>query len=108
PCVKLMHDQGWISETPSFLYETTWLVALLTSILFVYLYRIDNRTLFVQVYLLSMVIKLIAYLGYNVWVMLEDRAGAEANTVFFLVTYGLFTVLEIAFLHRKISPSTRP
>lgn len=108
PLVELAARQAWIYQTPSFLYETTWLVALITSILFVYLYRLEKATYFVQLYLLSMVAKLIAYLVYNTIIVLEEPGNAVANVVYFLIVYLVFTALEIGFLYRKISRPTRP
>jgi len=105
--VNLLYRQGWIPQIPSYLYETTWVVTLFTLILFVYLFRSGHRSYFVQLYLLSMVIKLIAYLGYNLIIILQDRKGAFTNVVYFLVVYVLFTAVEIGFLYRKISPRSR-
>ena len=107
PLVDFIHRQGWIPALPSFLYETTWLVALVTTILFVYLYRSDKTRFFVQFYLLSMVVKLIAYLAYNLIFILQHRSGAFSNVVYFFLVYLIFTGIEIAFLHRKISPHSR-
>ena len=108
PFVSFLHNAGSLSSVPSFLYESTWLVALITTILFVYLVRFSKTGHFVQLYLLSMVAKLIAFLAYILIVVLEDRDGATANAVYFLIVYTVYTVLEIAFLYRKIStPSHR-
>ena len=83
------------------------MVALFTIILFVYLFRSDKGSYFVQLYLLSMVIKLIGYLAYNLVIILEDRKAASGNVVYFLMVYFIFTVVEIGFLYRKISPGSR-
>jgi hypothetical protein len=108
PFVDFIHRQGWLSALPSFLYVTTWLIALTTAILFIYLYRSEKRRFFVQFYLLSMVVKLVAYLAYNLIVILQDRSGAFANVLYFLLVYFMFTAIEIGFLYRKISPRSRP
>ena len=108
PLAEYIYRLGWIQTLPSFLYVTTWLVALTTSVLFVYLYRSDKTRFFVQFYLGSMVIKLVAYLAYNLVVVLEDRAGALANVIYFLLVYFLFTAIETGFLYRKVSPPSRP
>jgi len=102
PLVNFSRAQEWISAVPSFLYETTWLVASTTTILFVYLFR-SGKANFVQLYLLSMVIKLIAYFSYALIIILDDRKSAVANVVYFLLVYAIFTVVEIVFLYRKIS-----
>ena len=108
PLAQSAAAHGWIPEVPTFLYETTWLVAIVTSILFVYLYRSERGTWFVQLYLLTMVAKIVAYLVYNTIIVLEEPTHATANVLYFLVVYLVFTTLEIALLYRKISPSMRP
>ena len=107
PLVSYLFDQGYVSRIPSFLHESTWLVATLTSIIFVYLYRMGKPALFVQFYLLSLVVKLIACLTYTLVIILKSRSGAVANVVYLLAVYFLYTALEIAFLYRKISRSPR-
>ena len=93
---------------PSFLYETTWLVAFITSVIFVYLYRMARPSLFVQFYLLSLVVKLVACLSYALFVVLENRDDALANVLYLLAVYLLYTALEITFLYRRISGTSRP
>lgn len=58
---------------------------------------------FIQLYLLTMVVKLIAYGGFAVFVILEDRSHASLNIGFFLLSYLAFTVLELVFLYSKIN-----
>ena len=69
--------------------------------IFVYLVRAGDNS-FVQLYLLTMVVKLLAYCAYNVVIILQDRENAGINVGFFLITYLLFTTLELAFLYRRI------
>ena len=99
----LAHQLYWIPSLPSFFYQTILFVLFATFVIFRYLYRIDKPDLFVRLYLLTMVLKFIAFGAYNLLVILEDRSGAAANVVLFLVLYLLFTALEIVFLYRKIS-----
>lgn len=94
---------GWIGDIPSFLYESTWLVAFITSVIVVYLYRANKPGVFVQLYLLSMAVKLLAALAFCILMVLDDPAGSVVNVVYFLLIYLLFTALEIAVLYRKIS-----
>lgn len=108
PLVRFGTLRGWLPETPTFLMQTTWVVALMTAIIFVYLYRADKGAWFVQLYLLSMAVKLLAYFGYNLIVILDDPRNAVANVVYFLSVYVLFTALEIVFLYKKISPPPAP
>lgn len=106
--VNYMFSQNWISQKPSFLYETTFLVTIFTSSIFVYLYRADKGYYFVRLYLLSMVVKILAYLFYNLFMILEDTGLAVNNILYFLLTYGLFTTAEIAFLFHKITGKSKP
>ena len=108
PAIGYMHDQGWIGQKPSFLLETTLLVAFATSLIFFYLYRWGKPRLFVQLYLLSMVVKLLACFAYTVLMILQDRHGAVPNVIYFLAIYFLYTTVEIAFLYRKITGNSHP
>ena len=102
---NVIFDRGWIPHLPSFLYESTWLLGFITTVIFVYLYRSGSQSHFVQLYLLSMVVKLIACFVFMLLVVLEDRQGAVANVLYFLLVYVIFTAAEIGFLYRKISRS---
>jgi hypothetical protein len=107
PILSFVSQKTWISGLPSFLHESTWLVAFITTIIFVYLYRLHRLGkpgIFVQFYLLSMVVKLLACFAYTILIILEDRPGAVANVVYLLIVYFLYTALEITFLYRRISP----
>jgi hypothetical protein len=99
----LANHLSWIPALPSFFYQTILFLLFGTFMIFRYLYRVEKPDLFVRLYLLTMVLKFIAYGAFIFLVILEDRDGAPANVVFFLLLYLLFTALEIAFLHRKIS-----
>lgn len=60
----------------------------------------DPRT-FTSLYLGSLVLKLLVHLGLMVAVGLNDPAGQVSNAIFLLISYVLFTVLEIGFLYPK-------
>lgn len=91
-----------IPRMPGFWLETLFFLVFSTSLLFIYLYRVHSDQ-FVQLYLLTMVVKLLAYGGFAVFVILQDRPGAVLNIGFFLLAYLLFTALELVFLFPKIS-----
>jgi hypothetical protein len=93
---------------PSFLFETTALVVFATAVIFLYLYRLKKPSFFVQLYLLSMAVKLIAFLAYNLIMILDDKKGAIANVLYFLLVYFIFTAVEIAFLYKRISGKPGP
>jgi hypothetical protein len=101
--VHFLRRQEWIAAVPSFLDETTWLVSFITTIIFIYLYRSGKGSYFTQLYLLSMAIKLMACLAYNLIMVMEDGPGSIENVLYFLAVYSLFTAVEIAFLYRRIS-----
>ena len=98
----------WIDALPSFFYQTILFLLFATFVVFRYLYKADKPDFFVQLYLLTMALKFIAYGVFNVIVIREDPAGAANNVAFFILIYMVFTALEVVFLYRKISHSERP
>jgi len=102
--VRFGAHENWFS-LPSFFYETLILVVFVTSVMFVYLSKVNKPLYFVQLYLLTMTVKIIAYGAYVYFMITRDQRGTFVNVVFFLISYLLFTTLEIVFLYRKISPS---
>lgn len=104
--VKFLYAQGWIESVPSFLYESTVLMAFITIVIFVYLYRSKKAGHFTQLYLLSMVVKLITALIFVVLIVVIDQPAAVPNAVYFMVLYFMFTAVEIGFLYPKISGSS--
>jgi len=97
----------WVSK-PSFLYQTIIFITFATTVIFVYLFRMAKPDFFVQLYLLTMGVKLLAYTAYAYFMITSDKQGAVTNVAFFLLCYVIFTAVEIAFLHRKISSETTP
>jgi hypothetical protein len=92
-------------KLPSFFYQSLILLVTGTGGLFYFLLRTrDTRPdYFVQLYLLTIAVKLLAYgafLGLVIW---TDREGAAHNVVFFMVVYAVFTALEVGFLLRRVS-----
>ena len=96
-------QQDILSGLPSFFFQTLIFLVFSTGVIYVYLDKAASPGFFVQLYLLTMAVKLLAYGAYNFVVILQDRPGAGENVVFFMIAYGLFTALEIAFLYRKIT-----
>jgi hypothetical protein len=101
-CIQL-----WNGELPSFFYQTLIFLVFATITIFAYLYKVDKPDFFVQLYLLTMAIKLLAFGAYNLFMILEDKSGAPANVIFFMLLYIVFTGLEITFLYRKITGTRR-
>jgi hypothetical protein len=94
---------GWIESAPSYYVQSLLILGIFTVVIYRYLDRLKNPEIFVQIYLLSMMVKLIAYGVYVVLMIIDDKGGANQNVVFFLILYVLFTALEVGFLHRKIA-----
>jgi len=94
---------GWIEAAPSYYVRSLLILAAFTAVIYRYLDRLKQPGLFVQIYLLSMAVKLIAYGVYVVLMIVDDKPGANKNVLFFLILYVVFTTLEVAFLHRKIA-----
>jgi hypothetical protein len=68
-------------------------------------YLVDSRRKkgamdFTQVYLITVVAKILVYGIFVVVVIIADRPNATPNAVFFLIGYFLFTILEVIFLYR--------
>ncbi|HEX6225651.1 MAG TPA: hypothetical protein VFZ52_14640 [Chryseolinea sp.] len=101
--VWLMADGGWIPEIPSFFFQTAGFLLFGTGLLYIYLYKFDKPDFFIQLYLLTMAVKLLAYGAYNFFMIMEDRTGAVYNVTWFMALYFIFTALEIGFLYQKIS-----
>jgi hypothetical protein len=90
---------------PSFFTVTLLLLFVFTALSFVLLYKAKEPSAFLQSYLLTTTVKLLGYGGYILIIIFSDRGGATANVLFFMLTYLVFTVLEIVFLYRKFSRS---
>lgn len=93
----------WLAELPSFFRQTLIFLVFGTSLLFIYLYKFNKPDFFIHLYLLSMMVKLIAYGAYNFVMIIDDKSGATKNVAWFIILYFTFTALEIGFLYRKIS-----
>ncbi|HEX7015567.1 MAG TPA: hypothetical protein VF191_08640 [Cyclobacteriaceae bacterium] len=92
---------GWLVQVPSYFFEILVFVSLTTLVLFSYLHKIPAGKQFVQFYLLTMILKLLGYGAFGFIIIILDRPGAAANTLFFIITYVAFTALETIFLYRK-------
>ncbi|HRI78195.1 MAG TPA: hypothetical protein PLR06_01565 [Cyclobacteriaceae bacterium] len=59
--------------------------------------------LFTQAYLISIVMKMITGGAFIFLIIFIDPAGARVNATLFIVSYLLFTALEVGFLYRNIN-----
>ena len=74
-----------------------------TAVIFHFLHKRPPGFGFTQVYLFSVVTKICLFAALMVVVILADKPNASGNVVLFIVSYVLFTVLEVAVLFRKIN-----
>jgi len=90
---------------PSFFYQTMALVTLGTAGFYFYLADIKKQrpAYFVQVYMATLFAKILGYGAYVLFMVLDDPAQAPENALVFMVTYFIFTGLEIGFLYLKIT-----
>ena len=86
-CVRAAVNLQWIDALPSFFYETLIFLLFGTALLFAYLYKFNRPGFFVQLYLLTMAVKLLAYGAYNFFVIVEDKHGAVLNVAWFMTLY---------------------
>lgn len=94
---------GWLENAPSFLYQITIFLVFATGIIYARLHKVSKPVIFVQFYLLTMALKILAYAVFIGLIILKDPSGAPANVTFFILAYGVFTSLEIAFLYHRIT-----
>jgi hypothetical protein len=99
--IGLANYSGIIESPPTLSILTTAFLALTTLGAF---YLVDSRRKagamnFTQVYLITVVAKILLYGIFVVVIIVADRPNATSNAVFFLVGYFLFTALEVIFLY---------
>ena len=90
---------------PSFFYQTVILVFLGTAGIYFYLVDIKKHRPehFVQLYMATLIAKMLAYGAYVLFVVWDDPNQAANNALVFMVTYLVFTTAEIFFLYRKVN-----
>jgi hypothetical protein len=96
----------WGMEMRSeFFYRTLIFLFVCTAGLYRFLLRTKQQRpdFFVQFYLATMVVKLIAYGAYMFVVVTSQTEKAAADVVFFMVVYFIFTAIEIGFLYRHVN-----
>jgi hypothetical protein len=96
----------WGLETrPEYFYRTLIFLFVSTAGLFRFLLRTKQQRpdFFVQFYLATMVVKLIAYGAYMFVVVTSQTEKAVADVGYFMVVYFVFTAIEIGFLYRHVN-----
>lgn len=92
----------FLSILPSYFYQSLVLLFLGTAGIYFYLIDIKGQRprQFVQLYMLTLFAKLVAYGGYIFFVVWDDPMEASANALVFMIIYLLFTIIEVFFLYR--------
>jgi hypothetical protein len=87
-----------------FLYQTLVFLFLATAGLFRFLLKTkqERPDYFVQLYLLTLVIKIVASSVY-LFVMVIGQPEPARDVVFFMGVYFVFTALEIGFLYKRVN-----
>ena len=96
-----------IGALPTFFYATIIYMAVVTVVLYSYLYKVFDPTRYIQLFLLLTVVKLIACLAYCTVVVLKKRQDWKSDVIFFLVIYIVFTAVEVVFLYRRTAQKGR-
>jgi hypothetical protein len=91
---------------PSYWKETIFFLFFITLILTNYLFKLRQKQphAFVQFYLLSITLKIIAGLGFVFLLIWKAPSAVRANVGLFITSYLIFTALEVNFLMRKANP----
>ena len=96
----------WALETPTeYFFRTLIFLFVSTAGLYRFLLRTKQQRpdFFVQFYLATMVVKLIAYGAYMFIVVTSQAEKPVYDVAFFMVVYFIFTAIEIGFLYRQVN-----
>jgi len=86
---------------PSFLFLILGVLTAATWPVYFFLQSTKSEDL-VKNYLLTIVLKLLSG-GVFIFILLyKDKSGADANAIFFMIAYLLFTGLEVGFLFKGL------
>jgi inner membrane protein involved in colicin E2 resistance len=99
---------GWVDTMPSFAVPVVLVVGLSTGLIYFLLVRRAEQDTFTQAYLLSIVLKMLSFSVFILIVIFSDREGAFANALIFLVSYFVFTGVEVGFLYGRINSRKSP
>jgi hypothetical protein len=95
--------KGLIDGVPSYWLEILLLLSISTIVIFYFLQKMKATEPldFVKNFLLSVVLKILLS-GVFVFVLIKlDPAGANANALFFMISYLFFTGYEVIVLTKK-------
>ena len=89
---------------PTLSTEIILINVLVTSGIYAWLFRTTDPRLFVNFYLLSIVIKLIFFSFFLLMIRLINPQNLTANAVLILGCYFIFTILEVLVLFLRVRP----
>ena len=94
-----------VDVLPGYFYQTVIFLFVCTAGLYRFLLRTKQQRpdFFVQFYLATMTVKLIAYGAYVFLMVRNQPEQATANIAIFMIVYFLFTFIEIGFLYREVN-----
>ena len=96
--------QWFFPVLPSYFYQT--IALLFFGTVGVYFYLLDvkkNRSeYFIQMYIATQFAKILAYGSYMLFIVWDDSNRASDHVIIFMVTYFVFTAIEVIFLYRKV------
>jgi hypothetical protein len=92
---------------PSLWKEIVFFLFFITLIITNYLLKLRKKQpqAFVQFYLLSIILKMVAGIGFVLLLIWKAPAEVRGNVGLFIISYLLFTGLEVIFLIRNTSSS---
>jgi hypothetical protein len=87
---------------PSYATVITVYMTFITSAVLWIIQKQNDRMLFSQAYLASIVFKILTGLGLILVIIQMDPKGASGNAALFIISYIAFTALEVACLLHRI------
>lgn len=93
-----------MENPPDYLFQTLVFLFVATAGLYRFLLKtkLERPDYFVQLYLLTLVIKIIAS-GVYLFVMVVGQPEPARDVVFFMAVYFVFTAIEIGFLYSRVN-----
>lgn len=89
---------GWLSSPAGAIFGINITLTVITFFAYWIVSRSEDARTFTQIYLVTIVIKIIATCGLAVALVFLDPSNARPNVVFLLILYLIYTVIEVAFL----------
>jgi hypothetical protein len=92
---------------PSYTFVIIPYMSLMTCGVFILVQKQQSQLLFSQAYIASIVFKILTGLGVILVLIRLDPGGANANAALFIVSYIVFTGVEVLSLLKHLNSRTR-